>query len=160
MSGTEFEKDTTGRPGPQINPPGTALGQPGMTPRLSQLDCSERGSSDLGLDESFAKFVSKFAMLSIFPFREISCEICYAVRFPSAKIYRNSPPWGGMRVRNAPRRAEAGEKKTRLFRAHSSPVTTRLRGCMVANPSTPRSADQSRGARHRRIYGSVSQLRA
>ena len=28
----------------------------------------------LGLDTSFAKFFSKVAMLSIFPFREISCE--------------------------------------------------------------------------------------
>ena len=27
-----------------------------------------------GLDTSFAKFFSKVAMLSIFPFREISCE--------------------------------------------------------------------------------------
>jgi hypothetical protein len=29
----------------------------------------------LGVSRSFAKFVSKFAMLSIFPLREISCEI-------------------------------------------------------------------------------------
>jgi len=35
-----------------------------------------------GAGKSFAKFVSKFAMLCIFPLREISCEISYAVHFP------------------------------------------------------------------------------
>ena len=32
------------------------------------------GEWHIGLDESFAKFFSKVAMLAIFPFREISCE--------------------------------------------------------------------------------------
>ena len=41
-----------------------------------------RGGTWFGADRSFAKFVSKFAMLCIFPLREISCEISYAVHFP------------------------------------------------------------------------------
>ena len=40
----------------------------------------------LGAGKSFAKFVSKFAMLCIFPLREISCEISYAVHFPQAEF--------------------------------------------------------------------------
>ena len=49
----------------------------------------------LGEGRSFAKFVTKFAMLSIFPLREISCEISYAVHFPKPNLNRNSPPWRG-----------------------------------------------------------------
>ena len=39
-----------------------------------------------GVDESFANFFSKFDMLSFYPFREISCEIRYAVHFSPAEI--------------------------------------------------------------------------
>jgi hypothetical protein len=34
-----------------------------------------QGVDEFGEGKSFAKFVSKFAMLCIFPLREISCEI-------------------------------------------------------------------------------------
>jgi hypothetical protein len=34
-----------------------------------------RTPTEIGEGRSFAKFVTKFAMLSIFPLREISCEI-------------------------------------------------------------------------------------
>ena len=40
----------------------------------------------VGVDQSFANFFSKFDMLSFYPFREISCEIRYAVHFPPAEI--------------------------------------------------------------------------
>ena len=44
---------------------------------LIGLSMSKHGGGRLWLGEgrSFAKFVTKFAMLSIFPLREISCEI-------------------------------------------------------------------------------------
>ena len=63
-------------------------------------------SAPLGLDGSFAKFVSKFAMLCIFPLREISCEICYAVHFPPAEIRSV----GREGHRTGPYRTEDGEK--------------------------------------------------
>ena len=40
----------------------------------------------VGVDESFANFFSNFDMLSFYPFREISCEIRYAVHFSPAEI--------------------------------------------------------------------------
>ena len=39
------------------------------------LQRGREGAPQLGEGKSFAKFVSKFAMLCIFPLREISCEI-------------------------------------------------------------------------------------
>ena len=60
----------------------------------------------IGLDRSFAKFVSKFAMLCTFPLREISCEICYAVHFPPAEIRSV----GREGHRTGPYRTEDGEK--------------------------------------------------
>ena len=60
----------------------------------------------VGVGRSFAKFVSKFAMLCIFPLREISCEICYAVHFPPAEIRSV----GREGHRTGPYRTEDGEK--------------------------------------------------
>ena len=40
----------------------------------------------IGVYQSFANFFSKFDMLSFYPFREISCEIRYAVHFSPAEI--------------------------------------------------------------------------
>ena len=54
-----------------------------------------RGALCVGMGGSFAKFVSKFAMLCIFPLREISSKLAMLCISPEPKSSRNSPLWRG-----------------------------------------------------------------
>jgi hypothetical protein len=67
--------------GPDPAPP-TTLSRVAPAPHITRpkvtysvQDLNQWDGFRLGAGRSFAKFVSKFAMLCIFPLREISCEI-------------------------------------------------------------------------------------